>query len=91
MTIRTPIQPIVHEQLTQIFCRHYGCTPLQGAENATKLLNTLRAYDLDVIRGDWLEMDKVGGPTTWDTLAKAADAFERDWNGIKPWNPPELQ
>ena len=83
------MQPIIHEQLTHIFVRHFGATPGQAAKLATKLITTLEPYGLQVIRGDW--QTPVKEELTWETLASRADALVEARSGIRPWNPPELQ
>lgn len=86
------MQPIIHEQLTMILMRHFDAQPRQAAQLATKLLETLKAYDLEVIKGDWTKLEpKEQEGTTWESLARRADELVQERNGIKPWNPPELQ
>ena len=91
--IRTPVSPRVHEELTHILTRHFDAQPGQAAKLATKLINTLRQYDLDVIRGNWMEQDPVREvkEDRWTTLALAAEGLVQERGGIKPWLPPELQ
>lgn len=89
--IKKPIHPVVHEQLTYILVRHFDAQPRQAATLASKLIKTLRTYDMDVIRGDWMEQQQQQRSSTWETLAQGAAELVSERNGIKPWNPPELQ
>ena len=76
-------QPIIHDQLTQIFLKHYGNEPQQAAENAWKFLEILELYGMQLIRGEWQQVVKLTG---WELMVETMDeAAERE-----PWKAYEL-
>lgn len=89
--ITTPISARVRTELILMFMQDYGLAPPDARVVARTLLDRMRARDLDVVHGDWMAGEASPGGTGWDDLAALAEGLVVERNGIKPWNPPELQ
>jgi hypothetical protein len=81
------LHPAIHRELTHILCKHFAAGPEQAAKLATKLIETMGEYDLEIIKGDWVKPETAeGGALTWEAMeqkaAQVAGAFVQDQNRI---------
>ncbi len=79
------VEPIIHDNLTQIFARHYSMGPMPAAEAALKFLDILELYDMKLIIGDWV-VPEVIKLTPFDMMVQTAkETMER-----QPWLAKEI-
>ena len=77
-------QPIILDHVAQIFGRHYKMPPRKAAEEASRFLEILQLYDLQIIRGDWT---RAPAQSKWQRMMEGFDeAAERE-----PWLAREIQ
>lgn len=83
------IPPIIHDNLAQIFVRHYKMQPKAAAEEALRFMEIIDLYDMQVIVGDWLIPEPVPQAPR-DAWSMAIDAL-KDAEEREPWLAREIQ
>jgi len=88
------VQPVIHDVLTQIFCKHYKLEPMPAAQQALRFMEILDLYQMELVIGEWLvpEPAPYVAPkrlTMWDQIA--LDIEDIDASGREPWLAKEIQ
>ena len=91
------VQPVIHDYLTQILCKHYNMEPMPGAKAALRLIQLLELYKMEIIIGEWLVPEPLPIPayvppkriSVWDQIA--LDLEDIETSGREPWLAKEIQ
>jgi len=86
------VQPVIHDYLTQIFCKHYNMEPKVAAQAGLKFLDLLELYDMQLIRGDWVvpeAPEPLRRLTGWEKII--VDLQDIEESGREPWLSKEIQ
>ena len=81
------IQPIIHDNLTQIFVKHYKMQPRAAAQEAMRFLEIVELYGMQIIIGDWLIPEPSTPQSPWQRAIEALQEAE----AREPWLAKEIQ
>ena len=85
------MHPVITANVTVIMVRDFGMSPPRAVEFTRQLIVSLKRRDLEIVRGAWMEGTATRDKFEWENLEALAQIEEMERNGIKPYNPPELQ
>lgn len=89
----TPVHPIIRLSVAKMFIEDYGLSRADAFDCAVKLIDRLKARDMDIIRGNWMARAEVLTDRTprfdWNDVARQVEELEA--SGHAPWNAPELR
>ena len=80
------INPVIHDNLTAIFVRHYKMSPKNAAEASLKFMEVLELYKMQIIIGDWVIPDIVELSPFEMMVRTQKETMERE-----PWLAREIQ
>lgn len=84
-------EPIIHDYVTQIFCKHYKMQPEPAAKEALRFLEITDLYGMQLIMGDWVKPEPAlpAAPVTgWNKMIQSLRDVEE--SGREPWLAVEL-
>lgn len=85
--IRKPLHPILLGQVTMMLIKDFNvANGAPAVDLAKKLIERLRARNMDIVMGSWMDGEAGKERFDWDDVAKLAEEMEER----RPWLPPEL-